>query len=531
MVMSSPPLSPPADPQTSVTPTPPPLGAGGFLRWMWRQLTSMRTALILLFCLAIAAIPGSVLPQRGTDPVLVQEWIDNAPTWGPVLDRLGFFDVYAAPWFAAIYLLLFISVIGCVLPRTMHHIRALRTNPPPAPRRLERLAEYRRFELPTDSDLSTAGQSTVTLDAVASDLKSRRWRVSRGDNEHGGWVAAEKGYSRETGNLLFHAALIFLLLAISYGAIFGWRGNVIVREGGGFSNTLTQYDAWGGGRLVSGDALDPFSITLTDFKVEFERDESQRGSPLLFEADVIVQPAPGEEEFTDVIRVNEPLSLDGAKVFLVGHGYAPRMIVRDAEGRAVYDDASIVLPQDGNQTSIGVIKAPDALPQLGFQSLFLPTAAVDNVRGPHSVFPDADDPAMFVSAWIGDLGLDNGVPQSVYRLDTETMTQIGLEAMRPGDVWDLPDGVGSIEFVDVQRWASFQIAHDPGKEPALIAAGVALVGLMLSLFVKRRRVWVRTSQTDSGATVVEIAALARHDEADLADDVNAVQATAEGGAR
>lgn len=529
--MSSPPLSPPADPQKSAVATPPPLGAGGFLRWMWRQLTSMRTALILLFCLAIAAIPGSVLPQRGIDPVLVNEWIDNAPTWGPVLDRLGFFDVYAAPWFAAVYLLLFISVIGCVLPRTMHHIRALRTNPPAAPRRLQRLAEYRRIELPATAQAGDHDGPTKTLDAVEADLKSRRWRVSRGESEQGGWVAAEKGYARETGNLLFHAALIFLLLAVSYGALFGWRGNVIVREGGGFSNTLTQYDAWGGGRLVTGDALDPFSITLNDFKVEFERDESQRGSPLLFEADVTVQPAPGEAEFADVIRVNEPLSLDGAKVFLVGHGYAPRMIVRDADGRAVYDDATIVLPQDGNQTSIGVIKAPDALPQLGFQSLFLPTAAVDNIRGPHSTFPDADNPAMFVSAWIGDLGLDAGVPQSVYRLDTETMTQIGLEAMRPGDVWDLPDGVGSIEFVDVTRWASFQIAHDPGKEPALIASGLALVGLMLSLFVKRRRVWVRTSTTTDGSTIVEVAALARHDEADLSDDVNAVVATAEGGAR
>ena len=69
---------------------------------MWRQLTSMRIALILLFCLAVAAIPGSVLPQRGIDPVLVNAWISDAPTWGPVLDRLGFFDVYAAPWFAAI---------------------------------------------------------------------------------------------------------------------------------------------------------------------------------------------------------------------------------------------------------------------------------------------------------------------------------------------------------------------------------------------------------------------------------------------
>ena len=504
----------------------PPLGAAGFARWAWRQLTSMRTALILLFALAVAAIPGSVLPQRGIDPILVREWIADAPTWGPILDSLGFFDVYAAPWFAAIYLLLFISVIGCVLPRTGVHIKALRTPPPRAPRRLSRMAHFRTW---TASPRSTGAPVTAAtvLDDVEADLRRRRWRVARGADdpaateERSGWVSAEKGYARETGNLLFHAALIALLLAVGYGAVFGWRGNVIVREGNGFSNTLTQYDAWGGGRLASPDGLPPFSFTLEEFRVEFERSETERGSPRLFEAEVTARAEPGAPEVTEIIRVNEPIAFDGAKIFLVGHGYAPRIEVRDADGRLVFDDAVVVLPQDGNQTSIGVVKVPDALPQLGFQMLFLPTAAVDDVRGPFSSFPDADDPAIFASAWVGDLGLDDGVPQSVYRLVTDAMSQVGLEALRPGQTWDLPHGIGSMSFVGWQRWASFQIAHDPGKEPALIASVVALIGLMMSLFVKRRRVWIRAADGPDGVTV-EVAGLARTDEADLADDVEQV---------
>ena len=47
------------------------LGISGWLRWSWRQLTSMRTALILLFLLALASVPGSVLPQEGIDPAAV----------------------------------------------------------------------------------------------------------------------------------------------------------------------------------------------------------------------------------------------------------------------------------------------------------------------------------------------------------------------------------------------------------------------------------------------------------------------------
>ncbi|MDP4715432.1 MAG: cytochrome c biogenesis protein ResB, partial [Candidatus Nanopelagicales bacterium] len=134
------------DQMTTEPASPPPLDGTGFLRWCWRQLTSMRIALILLFLLAIASIPGSVLPQRDLDPVRVTDWMEGNPTWGPILDRLGFFDVFSAPWFAAVYLLLCISVIGCVLPRSRLHWRALRSSPPAAPRRLDRLAAHRTWQ-------------------------------------------------------------------------------------------------------------------------------------------------------------------------------------------------------------------------------------------------------------------------------------------------------------------------------------------------------------------------------------------------
>ena len=97
----------------------------GFLRWLWRQLTSMKTALILLFLLAIASIPGSILPQRGTNPILVEQWLTDNPTLGPILDSIGAFDVFGSPWYSAVYILLFISLIGCVLPRLGVHWKAM----------------------------------------------------------------------------------------------------------------------------------------------------------------------------------------------------------------------------------------------------------------------------------------------------------------------------------------------------------------------------------------------------------------------
>ena len=499
----------------------PPLDSAGFLRWAWRQLTSMRIALILLFALAVASIPGSILPQRGNNPLLVDEWLEQQPTIGPILDRLGFFDVFGAPWFAAVYLLLFISLIGCVLPRVGVHWRAMRSQPPVAPKNLTRLQAFEEIR----SDLPPA----QVIDNATEFLRSRRWRVRTGVTGSELWVSAEKGYMRETGNLVFHLALVLILAAVAVGGLFGWRGNVIVKEGSGFSNTLTQYDAWGGGRLASADSIPPFAFTLDDFAVEFERSEAERGSPRLFEASVELQREPGGPIEPTSIQVNYPISIAGAKVFLVGHGYAPSFIVRDAAGATVLEDAIVFLPQDGNFTSTGVIKVPDSTPQLGFRGIFLPTSAIDDVRGPHSAFPDADDPSVFLAAWEGDLGLDSGIPQSVYTLKTDNMEQIGLRALVPGQTWDF--GQGEIEFTGWQRWASFQIAFDPGKEAALAAAVIATLGLTVSLFTRRRRIWVKAAVADDGSTLVSSAGLSKSEAADVSEDVRDVVQASEGKVR
>jgi cytochrome c biogenesis protein len=111
----------------------------GWPRWAWRQLTTMRTALVLLFLLALASVPGSLFPQEGPDPAQVQQYFTSHPAIAPWLNRLGLFNVFASPWFAAIYILLFTSLVGCVVPRTFRLVGSARTPPPRAPRFLKRL--------------------------------------------------------------------------------------------------------------------------------------------------------------------------------------------------------------------------------------------------------------------------------------------------------------------------------------------------------------------------------------------------------
>ena len=79
----------------------PELGAGGLARFAWRQLTSMRTALILLMMLGVAAIPGSLVPQRSQNPMAVRQYFIDDPQLARWIDRFSGFEVYSSPWFSA----------------------------------------------------------------------------------------------------------------------------------------------------------------------------------------------------------------------------------------------------------------------------------------------------------------------------------------------------------------------------------------------------------------------------------------------
>jgi cytochrome c biogenesis protein len=495
----------------------PKLGFIGWLRWSWRQLTSMRTALLLLLLLAVAAIPGSVLPQNRIDQGRVQAYLADHPTAGPWLQRLHAFDVYSSPWFSAIYLLLFVSLVGCVLPRSRQHWKAMRARPPRAPRRLERMAAYRTETTGLGAD--------VVLESARKALRRRRYRVAVRDGQS---VSAERGYLSETGNLAFHLALLGLLGTIAAGTFLGYNGQTVVVEHSSWSNTLPQYDSFSSGRHVDTEHLPPFSFSLDSVKVTFDNKSTgnQFGAARDFEAKVSYRSKPGAAVEKRTIKVNKPLDVDGARVFLVGNGYAPIITIRDGNGNKAFSGPVPFIATDAKYTSNGVVKAPDALPKpIGLVGFLLPTEATAASGQPISIFPDLGNPKLIFNAYTGDMGMDNGVPRSVYVLDVTKMKQLMQGGQQfssmlgIGQSVDLPDHAGSVTFDGVERYAALNVRSDPTKTWVLLAAIIALTGLTLSLFVRRRRVWVRAVTNEQGRTVVEVAGLVRQENLDLSAEL------------
>ncbi|MFF7731092.1 cytochrome c biogenesis protein ResB [Streptomyces sp. NPDC008001] len=490
----------------------------GWARWFWRQLTSMRVALILLFLLSLATIPGSLVPQTSVDAVKAEGWRKSHETLGPLYDKLGLFHVYSSVWFSAIYILLFTSLVGCIIPRTWQFVGQLRGRPPAAPRNLRRL--------PAHTTWRTDAEPEQVLAAARVLLKKRRFRTEAGGDS----VASEKGYLREAGNLVFHIALIVLLLAFASGQLWKSEGQKLIVEGDGFANTLVQYDDFKSGSLFKAGDLKPFSFYLDDFEATYERTGPQRGTPRTYEAHVTYHEGADGPGRKATVKVNEPLETSGSKVYLIGHGYAPVVTVRDGQGDVAFRGGIPSLPIDNNITESTVLKVGDyrdkdgKKDQIGFKGNFVPT--LDLKTGTMlSQFPGLDNPRLVLTAYHGSLGTDSGTPQNVYQLDVSKMKQFQdkdgnpfAQALKVGDTMALPDG-GTLKFEGIKPWATFQISQQPGNATALAGAVAALLGVAGSLFIQRRRVWVRAVRDAGGHTVVELAGLGRSESARLPEEL------------
>ncbi|MDT7711415.1 MAG: cytochrome c biosis protein [Pseudonocardiales bacterium] len=503
------------------------------LRNTWRGLTSMRTALMLLFLLALGALPGALLPQYSLNAERVRTYQAQHPKLAPVLDWLGFFEVFASPWFAAIYLLLFVSLVGCVVPRSIEYVRQLRRAPVATPRNLSRLPHHARSE---------SDASTEEIIATAR-RRLRGWRIAEREEPGGArTLSAERGYVREAGNLVFHLALLGLLVSFAIGKLVGYQGQVIVlADGSQFCNSgPLAYDSFQPGRSVDGTTLAPFCLQANAFTPTY----LPTGQAEEFRAAISYQ---GPDDLATgswhpyQLKVNDPLRLGGTRVYLLGHGYAPQFTVTFPDGqqrRAVVQWRPV---EQATFLSEGATKfdppgvtddATRRTRQLAITGLFAPTAAF---RGSllSSAFPDLLDPAVAIDVLKGDLGNNSGRGQSIFSIDQSMvdsgrLKQVARGNLRPGGQLTLPDRT-VVHFDGVTRFVSLQVSYDPAQLWVLGFATLVLGGLALSLTVKRRRFWVRVTDRETlgaglAGTVVELGGLARTEAAGYGEEFEQIAA-------
>ncbi|HEX6357226.1 cytochrome c biogenesis protein ResB [Actinophytocola sp.] len=487
----------------------------------------MRTALVLLFLLALAALPGALLPQRSLNSQKVDEYIASHGWWGELLGRLEFYNVYGSVWFSAVYLLLFISLVGCLLPRTFEYAKSLRAKPVLTPRNLARLPHHHE----------TTVDATPEQVMAAAKERLKGWRMTEREEDDGARsISAERGYLRETGNLLFHFAMLGLIVALAIGKMFQYEGQVIVLANGSqFCNSGTLgYDSFRPGLRVDGTDLNPFCVKVNDFTANY----LPTGQADYFRADIDYQSGADLETNTwrpYQLEVNSPLRTAGDRVYLLSHGYAPTFTVTFPDGQTRTHTTQWRPVNQLTYLSEGATKfdppgvtdpAERRKRQLAVTGLFAPTAVFSGDLM-DSGFPDLRDPAVAVDVMRGDLGSDSGRGQSIYEVSQDMVDQgrlkrVARENMRPGDVITLDDGT-KISFDGVQRWVYLQVSHDPAQGWVLVFAVLLVLGLGTSLVIKRRRLWVRTvPAAEGGGTVLLLGGLARTDQAGYGEEFGRV---------
>lgn len=500
------------------------------IRNLWRSLTSMRTALVLLFLLALAAIPGALLPQRELNEQKTLTYIADHGRLGELMDKVQLFDVFSSAWFTAIYVLLFVSLVGCLTPRMIEHAKSLSAKPVAAPRNLSRL--------PRHITLTVDGEPEAVAQTISGNLGGwRRAVVTRtgADGNDIVEVSAEKGYLREFGNLAFHFALLALLVAIAVGKLYGYEGTrSLVADGQGLCNTSTAvYDSFRAGAMVDGTDLNPFCIKIDDFSATF----LANGQPSMYDATVSYVKGTDTRNWDSAsIKVNHPLRVAGDRVYVLGNGFAPTFTVTFPNGEK-RTQTSVFIP-DSVQTmlSSGAVRfdTPAGLypnedvrrkNQIAIEGLFAPDADYQGTLL-SSASPVARDPQVAIRIYKGDTGLDTGKPQNAYSLDQTLINQGRLQRqaqvnLAVGKSTRLADGT-VVSFDGYKRWVSMQVSHDPAQDYVLVSAIVMLGGLLVSLLIRRRRIWARLVPVNDGGTqhdgtqrrtVVEIAGLARTDQA------------------
>jgi cytochrome c biogenesis protein len=507
----------------------------------WRALTSMGTALVLLFLLALGAIPGALLPQRNLNAAKVNDYLAAHPAMGPWLNRLQAFDVFSSFWFTAIYVLLFVSLVGCLTPRMVEHARTLRATPVAAPRNLARLPKHASTRIDAEPD-----QVNALANAVAGRLRGWRTAIRQQDGAaaHTVEVSAEKGYLREFGNIVFHFSLLGLLVAVAVGKLFGYEGNVIVIADGGpgfCSASPAAFDSFRAGNTVDGTSLHPMCIRVDDFQAHY----LPSGQATSFAANIDYQDYPAAHDLAAntwrhyLLEVNHPLRVGGDRVYLQGHGYAPTFTVTFPDGQT--RTSTVQWRPDNPQTllSSGVARIdppagsyPNAgerrQHQIAIQGLLAPTEQLDGSLL-SSRFPALNAPAVAVDIYRGDTGLDTGRPQSLFTLDPRLIQQGRLTKekrvnLRAGQEVRIDQGPAAgtvVRFDGAVPFVNLQLSHDPGQTWVLVFAVTMMAGLLVSLLVRRRRLWVRLTAAGgeaAGTVNVEVGGLARTDNAGWGDE-------------
>lgn len=422
-------------------------------RGLWRLLTSVDFAVAQIVFLAVLAVVGMTIRQlpdfafrSASDYIAAMDEIHARydPVLGAgvvdVLERLSAFGIFRSVWFSAGLTVLVISIVVCTLDRTPRLWRGV------ADIRVEQPEPFFDPRLP-----DRAMTSDVPIESVRSVLKNHGFRLREGAAPDGTrFVYGDRHQYTKLATLLTHAGLVTFLVAAAVTARLGDEQGLVVPEG---SSLTVQPIGTPGLLLVK--------------NLDFEAPGFETGQATDFTTDLAVY-QDGQEIARKIIRVNDPLSVAGYTFHQNGFGPAPHLVVRDADGRPLWD-GQVPLTDSAGGLPYGILAVPGR--DLGLQLLL---DRGDDGLGKVIVLP---------YRVIGTDAAGNPIPENYQFVDlsvgdTRVSTDLGL----------------SIELAGFGEYTLLIAKSDPGQGLVWLAFGLLIAGITITFYLPRRRVWTRLTR-------------------------------------
>jgi cytochrome c biogenesis protein len=422
---------------------------------LWRLLTDVRFAVVLITLLALSGLVGMLLRQfpvtKADDPARYAAELEAVrAAWsglpaGSLLadafDGLGLFSVFSTPWFLLLMTVLVVSIVCCTLdraPRLWRNVQHVRVEQP---------AAFFDPERALRTTVSPLGSEPV--ETVRRAFRRRRFRRQRTTERDGvAFVYGDRNQFGKLATLLTHSGLVLFLAAGALTVVTGFETVVFVGEG---ETAPVRSVGTPGNLLVKNHA--------------FEAPRRDDGSFADFRTDLSVY-RDGEEVARRTIRVNEPLIAEGFTFFQNTFGPAADLTITDDSGAVVWDGPLLL-----DDEIVG-------LPQ-GFMTV-----------------PGADVGLVAVLSAGGD-GQPVLAMQGVGPADPETGENetLFLVSVPVGATTDPQVTAGqAITWSGVGSWSGLVIRNDPGQPLIWLAFGLLIAGLVLTFYFPRRRAWARVTE-------------------------------------
>jgi len=419
---------------------------------LWRLLTSVFLALLAVVGMTIRQLPDFAFRSASDyaaalddlharyDPILGTGIVE-------VMDRLSVFSIFRSVWFSAGLTVLVISIVVCTLDRTPRLWRGVTDI------RVDQPEPFFDPRLP-----DRAAMTGVPLEGVRAVLRRNGFRIREASSTDGTrFVYGDRHQYTKLATLFTHTGLVLFLVAAAVTSRLGDEQGLVVPEG----QSLTVQPIGTPGLLLVKN-------------LAFDAPGFETGQAADFTTDLAVY-QDGREIARKTIRVNDPLSIAGYTFHQNGFGPAPYLVVRDAEGRPLWDGA-VPLTDAAAGSPYGIVSVPGR--DLGLQLLLRRQ-------------PDGTGVVLILPYRVVGTNPDGSpIPENFTAL-----------ALAKGETGIARDVGLTIELRDVSEYTLLIAKRDPGQGIVWLAFASLIAGITITFYLPRRRVWMRL-RPDGGLGIV-----------------------------